>query len=446
MSKMAKSFVTQPPYKEDKVLNAQTRAVGDEEFCRKNYRRWRIRILLSVIVGYAMFYMVRQNFTMAMPFMLEEQGYKLTDLGWVVAAFSFIYGIGKLVNGYLSDRSNARYFMPIGLAVSALLSIAMGFGPGLFLIGAFYAANGWFQSMGWPPVARMITHWFSSRELGTKWALGATSHQIGGAIIAVFAGYLITNFGWEYAFFVPGVIALFGAVFLLNRLRDRPQEVGLPPVETYKGEEPFDGEDARITFQELMGRILRNRLLWYVSFANCFLYVVRAGIFNWAPMFLRHSKGSDAMAAGWQIGAYEIAGLAGGLAAGWLSDKVFKGRRGPVGTYFMLGLSLPMLYLWLAPVESQVLDTVALAVAGFLVYGPQVLVGVASADFASKRAVGVANGFAGTFAYVGVGISSIGITQIAETWGWDAGFLFFMGCSLVGAFFFALTWNHSARS
>ncbi len=132
MSKMAKSFVTQPPYKEDKVLNAQTRAVGDEEFCRKNYRRWRIRILLSVIVGYAMFYMVRQNFTMAMPFMLEEQGYKLTDLGWVVAAFSFIYGIGKLVNGYLSDRSNARYFMPIGLAVSALLSIAMDLGLGYF--------------------------------------------------------------------------------------------------------------------------------------------------------------------------------------------------------------------------------------------------------------------------------------------------------------------------
>merc|ERR1711862_179401 len=102
--------------------------------------------------------------------------------------------------------------------------------------------------------------------------------------------------------------------------------------------------------------------------------------------------------------------------------------------------------LWIAPFDSQFLDTVALAVAGFLVYGPQVLVGVASADFASKRAVGVANGFAGTFAYIGVGISSVVIARIVSDWGWDAGFIFFVICSLIGAFFFSLTWNHSARN
>jgi len=428
------------------ILKNTKKVVSNEGFCRESYRRWRNKILVSVIIGYAMFYLVRQNFTMAMPFMLEEQGYKLTDLGYVVGAFSFIYGIGKLINGYLSDRSNARYFMPIGLAISAILSLIMGFGPSLFFIGLFYAANGWFQSMGWPPVARMITHWFSSKELGTKWALGASSHQIGGAVVAIFASWLISTYSWEYAFFIPGIIALFGSFILVKHLRDRPEDVGLPSVEVYKGEKNFVEDDSRITFKELIVRVFQNKLLWYVSFANCFLYVVRAGIFNWAPMFLRQAKGSNAMAAGYQVGAYEIAGLAGGLAAGWISDNMFKGRRGPVGTYFMLGLSLPMIYLWIAPFDSQLLDTVALAIAGFLVYGPQVLVGVASADFASKRAVGVANGFAGTFAYIGVGISSVVIARIVSDWGWDAGFIFFVICSLIGAFFFSLTWNHSARN
>lgn len=427
-------------------MNSHINISHNERFCRQIYRLWRIRILFSVIIGYAMFYIVRQNFTMAMPFMLEDQGYHLTSFGWIIGAFSFIYGIGKLFNGYLSDRSNARYFMTIGLGVSALLSLIMGLGPSFIFIGLFYAANGWFQSMGWPPVARMITHWFSSQELGVKWALAATSHQIGGAVIAIFTGFLITNYGWKYAFFIPGLLALIGAFFLFNCLRDCPQEVGLPPVEIYKGEELFNGKDSRITPHELIICVLHNKLLWYISFANCFLYVVRAGIFNWAPMFLRQAKGSDAIAVGWQVGAYEIAGLVGGLSAGWLSDKLFKGRRGPVGTYFMLGLTLPMLYLWLTPISSQALDTLALIVSGFLVYGPQVLVGVASADFASKRAVGVANGFAGTFAYLGVGVSSIGISWIAETCGWDAGFLFFLSCSLLGAFFFALTWNNSIRN
>jgi len=426
------------------ILKNSEKVMSDKSSYSKKYNNWRNRILISVIIGYAMFYLVRQNFTMAMPFMLEEKGYKITDLGYIIGLFSFIYGIGKLVNGFISDRSNARYFMAIGLAVSALLSLIMGFGPGIFFIGLFYAINGWFQSMGWPPVARMITHWFSSKELGTKWALAASSHQIGGALVAVFASWLISEYGWQHAFIIPGLIGLLGAVFLVYNLRDRPQEVDLPPIEVYKGEEIFD-DDSRINFKELMSRIFQNKLLWYVSLANCFLYIVRSGIFNWAPMFLRQAKGSHAMAAGYQLGAYEIAGIAGGLAAGWLSDRLFKGRRGPVGTCFMLALSLPMIYLWLSPIESQILDTVALAVAGFLVYGPQVLVGVASADFASKRAVGVANGFAGTFAYLGVGISSIAIAEIVSVWGWDAGFLFFVICSLIGAFFFSLTWNHSAR-
>ena len=426
-------------------MNSLIKIIGNGGSCNKNYYLWRVRILIAVIIGYAMFYMVRQNFIMAMPFMLEDQGYKLTDLGWVIGGFSFIYGIGKLLNGYFSDRSNARYFMTIGLVVSSLLSLAMGFGPNLFFIGLFYAVNGWFQSMGWPPVARMLTHWFSPKELGTKWALGATSHQIGGAFIAIFAGFLITNYGWKYAFFIPGILSLVGATFLFKYLRDCPKEVGLPPVEIYKGEETFDCKGSRITFNEFVKNILYNRLLWYISCANCFLYIVRAGIFNWAPTFLCQSKGSDAMLAGWQVGAYEISGLVGGLVAGWLSDKLFKGRRGPVGTYFMLLLIFPMLYLWLSPISSQILDTIALIVSGFLVYGPQVLVGVASADFASKRAVGVANGFAGAFAYFGVGLSSILITWIAEHWGWSFGFFFFLACSLIGACFFAMTWNYSAR-
>merc|ERR1712110_1105413 len=237
------------------ILKNTKKVVSNEGFCRESYRRWRNKILVSVIIGYAMFYLVRQNFTMAMPFMLEEQGYKLTDLGYVVGAFSFIYGIGKLINGYFSDRSNVRYFMPIGLAISAVLSLIMGFGPSLFFIGLFYAANGWFQSMGWPPVARMITHWFSSKELGTKWALAASSHQIGGALVAVFASWLISNYSWKHAFFIPGIIALIGSVYLLINLRDRPQDVDLPSVEVYRGEKTFSDDDSRVTVNELVNRV-----------------------------------------------------------------------------------------------------------------------------------------------------------------------------------------------
>src|SRR5690606_8916288 len=119
-----------------------------------------IRILYSTIIGYAAYYLVRQNFSMAMPGLMEEFGYTKVELGWIVTIFSIVYGIGKFFNGYLSDRSNARYFMSIGLFLSAIVSVFMGLGVGLGTMGVIWGINAWFQSMGWPPAARMLTHWF----------------------------------------------------------------------------------------------------------------------------------------------------------------------------------------------------------------------------------------------------------------------------------------------
>jgi OPA family glycerol-3-phosphate transporter-like MFS transporter len=69
-----------------------------------------------------------------------------------------------------------------------------------------------------------------------------------------------------------------------------------------------------------------------------------------------------------------------------------------------------------------------------------VLIGVASADFASKKAIGTANGLAGTMGYVGSGLSGICVGALIDNWGWSAAFLFFIGSALLGAIFFLLTW------
>ena len=201
-----------------------------------SFRYWRIRILYATIIGYAAFYLVRQNFSMAMPGIMEEFGFSKIDLGMIASAFSIIYGLGKFINGYFSDRSDARYFMSIGLFLSAVISFFMGFGSSLIFFALLWGLNGCFQSMGWPPCARLITHWFSPKELGSKWGLWASSHQIGAVAIFGLGGLLIEQFGWRSAFIVPAFFSMGLAFFLFNRLRDTPKEVGLPPVEEYKGD------------------------------------------------------------------------------------------------------------------------------------------------------------------------------------------------------------------
>ena len=413
-----------------------------------SYSYWRTRTLYATIIGYAAFYFVRQNLAMAMPSIGEEFSYSKYDLGWITSVFSISYGIGKLVNGYLSDRSDARYFMVIGLFLSAIISFLMGFGSGLFFFILFWGLNGCFQSMGWPACARLVTHWFSPTELGSKWALCASSHQIGAMAILGLGGFLIEHFGWRSVFIVPAFVSMGLAFFLFNRLRDTPKEVGLPPVEEYKGDVSHvaDYYDERITLKEVITTVLTNRLVWYMAIANMCLYIPRMGIFFWAPFFLKEYKGVTLVIAGMQLVSFEVASFIGGIAAGWVSDKIFKGRRGPVGTFCLIGSAIALYALLKIPAGYFLLDTSVLMIIGFLLNGSQVLNGVATADFASKRAVGVATGITGVCAYTGAALlSGAGFGKVVEIYGWEGGFMVFIFTFLVGAFFFALTWNNKAK-
>ena len=422
--------------------------IKDENEMRRKYRYWRIRMMYSMLIGYGAFYLLRKNFSMAMPVFLEEFGADKTDLGIILSLFSIIYGLGKFLNGMLADRANPRYFMAIGLIASAIISIMIGMSPALMTIGIFWLFNAWFQSMGWPPNARMLRHWYSPKELGTKWGIWNSSHQFGGAGILILCGYLIPAFGWRSAFYFPAFITIVIAFFIMNRLRDTPQSIGLPPVEEYKGDmkkTADSDEDTASSWKEIMVKhILPNRLLWYICFANFFVYIVRIGVLDWAPTYLVEVKGSELGTAGLQVAGFEIAGIFGALLAGWISDRLLKGRRAPVNVIYIILLIFSIFYFWKIPAGYKWLDATALIAVGFLVYGPQMLVGVAAAEFVSKKAAGTATGLTGAFGYLGSAFCGIGTGIIVDKWDWDGGFVFYICSAAIAMFLFLLTWNARA--
>ncbi|WP_342225333.1 MFS transporter [Rickettsia endosymbiont of Urophora cardui] len=412
----------------------------------KKYNSWRIRILYSIIIGYATFYFCRQNFNIATPAIREYFDVTKTQIGWILTASSIMYGVSKFCNGFISDKTNARIFMVLGLLCVGIITILIGFSDSLFLIGILWIASNWFQSMGWPPATKMLTHWFASKELGTKWAMGATSNQIGGALAMVSCGYLIDKFGWRSAFFVPGVVACVVSIFLYNRLRNSPKEVGLSTVEEYKNYPPeLISDYGKLPTAELLKIVFCNKLIWYVCLANMFVYIIRLGVIYWAPTFLKDLRGISLLNAGLQIGLYEMISIPGALIAGFLSDKLFQGRRGPVSTICMLALSLLLILFWKLPIQSELLSIVILSLVGFFVSGPQLLVGITVADFSTRQAVGTANGLSGLFGYLGAAIAGVGVGWISDNYGWDGVFIFFSISVLLGSSLFALTWNCSAK-
>jgi sugar phosphate permease len=201
-----------------------------------------------------------------------------------------------------------------------------------------------------------------------------------------------------------------------------------------------------ITFKEVFfEHILPNKSLWYVCMANFFVYIIRMGFFNWAPTFLQEARGASVMGAAYLNSAFELTGAIGGFMAGWLSDKVFGGRRNCTSFYFMAILLVAILMFWAMPSNSTLVNTLFLFVIGFFVYGPQTLAGIAGAEFGSRRAAATGAGLTGTFGYLGSAVSGWGIGKIADKWGWHATFLFCIVCAAAGAFFFMLNWNKTSQ-
>ena len=312
------------------------------------YKRLRREVFAGTFIGYATFYLIRQNFSLAVPYMIAEYGYTKADLGIVMTILSVAYGVSKFVMGNASDRSNPKYFSTVGLLLSALVMLLFGTLPGVMssipIMCVLALLNGWFQGMGYPPYAKNMVTWFSRSERGAWWSWWNVSHNLGGGIIAPLATLGIYLFGtWHSIFFFPALISIVLAIITFVLLKDTPQSCGLPPIEEYKHEvvHTHTENEEKSTFKEIFYKyILHNKYLWYLAIANIFVYFIRYGVVSWAPTYLTAVKGFTKEGSRWAYFLYEWAGIPGMLVSGYLSDRVFRGRRAPATICFMLFLSL----------------------------------------------------------------------------------------------------------
>lgn len=473
----------------------------------KKFKYWQYRTIIMTMIGYAVFYFVRKNFSFAIPGLTAEYGITKTSFGIIMTLVTIVYGISRFLNGILADRINARYHMSIGLFLCALANFAFGWGADLsaiftgetggpqftnamvMIFGIILIANNLIQGSGFPPVARLLTHWIPQQELATKMSVWNTSHSIGAALVAILAGYIMGTMGtnlsanpeivnsiaanlkvdpsnaekmkgvlesaahygaWKWCFWIPGGIALLGALSLFISLRDTPSSVGLPELhKTYS-----KGKESSAEFKAFIRKsVYRNKWIWILGIANFFVYVVRFAVLDWGPTFLKEAHGMTLSNAGWTVAVFEIFGILGMLAAGWVTDKYFEGKAHRTSLYCMVGVAIFMtIFLYLPNTSPQWLMILVLAMSGFFIYGPQALIGIAAANQATNRAAATANGLTGMFGYasglvsgVGVGYMVDSISKVNPTHAWDYVFMMMIGMAVICIFIFALMWKAKAH-
>jgi MFS transporter, OPA family, glycerol-3-phosphate transporter len=417
------------------------------------YRRLRRQVFVAIFVGYAAYYLVRMNLSLAIPDILREYPqYTKAQLGMALTALSLAYGLSKFLMGSVSDRSNPRWFMPLGLLLSAGITASFGLFKGIYasltLIIALQALNGWFNGMGWPASGKTMVHWFSLSERGRVVSFWNTAHNVGGGLVAALAVVGVGFFGdWGAKFYFNALVAALVAVLVLVLLRDTPVNCGLPPIEEYRNDRPANysaASERTLAFREIFfSYVLNNRLLWAIAVANAFVYFVRYGVQNWIPTYLETAKGFsfNHASAAWFM--FEYAAIPGTILCGWMSDRVFRGHRGPATILFM-GLTLLGLVVYGLNRNGPLwLDMASLIVIGFFVYGPIMMIGLHALELVPKKAAGTAAGFTGFFGYAfGSAIAGTGVGWIADHYGWGGVFVTMIVCCVMAMACVALTLRH----
>ena len=425
--------------------------------------RW--KVFIGIYLGYAAYYLVRKNLSFAGADMMAQGYLDTSGVGDAMAGLPIAYAVSKFLMGGLSDRSDARKFMTVGLIISALVMIIAGIIPypknGAITTAILFVLTcltGWFSGMGWPPCGRVMSHWFSTNERSFKMSVWNTAHNIGssglawlatigGGSLLMLLGVSEAEAGWREAFIVPSIAALGVAGLCWWFIRDTPESCGLPPIDKYRndfsGAKAKKGEEEKIPFKTLfVDYVLKNKMLWLIGIANILVYLVRNGISDWLPIYLQEVHGI-AKSVSKNLYAYHmIAAIPGTLIAGWLSSKFFQGRCAPVNVLCMAVTAIGAFIYWQAAPIAQMcglgdnitpIIILALVITGFAVYGPVAMISIQAIAIVPKNAAGTAAGFMGLLGYL-IGdafLSKIAFGRIVETSGWDLTFIGFFGASII---------------
>ncbi|MGK5082017.1 MFS transporter [Bdellovibrionota bacterium FG-1] len=404
----------------------------------RRFAYYRNTTFASLLLGYASYYLCRQNLSAAYAPMKTALGISTVQFGSLTSFGTLLYAFGKLTTGAVADsRFGGRNLFFIGLFGSALLSVFFGLSSGMGLFLAIWGANRFFQSMGWGGLVNVMARWFPARSYGTAMGFMSISYQFGGVLASLFAGLILAlGGGWRALFIIPGIVLLILGFVLQPFLKNSPEDVGesLPSFSTENHPAKSTEVDClrhedELTYWQRFQVLLGDRAFLLMVGLSFILTFLRECFNTWTPT-LFSMMGASASAAAFKSAVFPLLGCVGTLFAGWFSDRFFNGRRGPVMAGLLLGLIASLLALsqltslaaWINVTPSR-LATGLVALIGFFLLGPYSLVGgVVALDFGGRKTSGTAAGLLDGAGYLAASLAGVGVAEFLVHAGWSQAF------------------------
>lgn len=373
----------------------------------KNFRNIRLATFISATCGYALYYVCRLSMNIVRKPIVDDGVFTETQLGIIGSCLFFVYAAGKMANGFLADRCNVRRFMSVGLLLTALVNLVLGFTSSFIVFALLWGLNGWFQSMGAPAGVVSLNRWYSSKDRGTYYGFWSASHNLGEAITFITIAMLVSWMGWRSGMIGAGIIGLIGVGMLLLFMRDTPQSQGFLLSET-NAAATTEGKAQTEDFNKAQKAVLRNPAIWILAIASAFMYISRYAVNSWGVFYLEAQKGYTTLDASFIISISSVCGIVGTVFSGLISDKFFNGSRNVPALVFGLMNVVALCLFLLVPGTNFWIDVTAMVLFGL---GIGVLIcflgGLMAVDIAPRAAAGAALGVVGIASYIGAGLQDV---------------------------------------
>jgi OPA family sugar phosphate sensor protein UhpC-like MFS transporter len=414
----------------------------------KSLQRWRVQVFLVTWVAYAAFYFTRKAFSVAKLGIGEDPDFVLEKamMANLDALYLTAYAVGQFLWGNFSDRFGPRVVVLGGLVISAVAAVLMGTYATLPIFASCMLIQGLAQSTGWSGLCKNVGSFFSTRERGRVLGYWSTCYAFGGLVATPFAGWWAYDLyrDWRMAFFSSAVVVLVVAVLFFLLQRNRPEDVGLPPVEI-ELEPVSKAAVPRESMWAGLRTVMKNRTVLFLGLAYFMLKPARYAILLWGPVIIYERMPEIGKVASAIVPtSFELAGLIGPILIGIASDKYFGARRIPACVLSLVVLTA-CLALFVPAMQSGSLYVVVglLFMMGLTLYGPDSMIsGSAAIDFGSKDGAASAAGFVNGCGSVGAVLGGL-LPGYFDT---ITVFVVFTGAALLAAAMLIPFWNSRPKT
>ena len=299
--------------------------------------RFHYRLLVVTGLGWMFDAMDTGLIAFIMPRLSQSWQLTAPEKAWVVSIGFVGMAIGAVLAGGIADRIGRKTVFATTLVVYSIATALCGFAPDLTWLLVFRFVVGFGLGGQLPVAVSLVSEYVPARVRGRFIVLLESFWGLGWLLAALVAFFVIPAYGWQIAFILCGIPALYvfyiwrkipeSVPYLINRGRIEEahkivcrleKEAGIPVVE--KIEVAPVAEKHNVSFTQLWSSGLAQRtiMLWLIWFGIVYSYY---GIFTWLPSLLEQHGFSIVKSSKYTL-ILILAQLPGYMAAAWLIEKL----------------------------------------------------------------------------------------------------------------------------